>query len=80
MIGDDSLPPPPTLGVFNGRVVAIRDSGVGEVHGYCGPHVVLIPGRLMNGTKIGDEVRYEAVRRIGHGLPAVTRLLAMRLR
>jgi hypothetical protein len=75
---DSQLPPPSTLGVYYGRVVAIRESGVGEVKGYTGPHVVLIPGRLMNGTKVGDEVRYEAVRRLGHGLAAVTRLIAMR--
>jgi hypothetical protein len=75
---DESIPPPSTLGVYYGRVVAIRESGVGEVRAFTGPHTVLIPTRLMNGTKVGDEVRYEAIRRLGHGLPAVTRLIEMR--
>jgi hypothetical protein len=52
------LPPAPTLGVFNGRVVSVHTNGDGEVAGFCGPHRVVIPASLMNGTRVGDEIRY----------------------
>ena len=78
---DDWLPPQPTLGVFYGRVVAIHENGTAQVHAYTGPHVVVIPAELMNGTRVGQEVRYSVSHRdghlAGHGLPAVTRLIAM---
>lgn len=49
-----------SLGVFTGRVVTVLPNGDGEVHGYCGPHRVVVPAALMNGSRPGGEITYYA--------------------
>lgn len=49
-----------SIGVFSGRVVGVLPNGDGEVIGHAGPHRVLVPASLMNGSRPGGDITYYA--------------------
>lgn len=63
-----------SIGIFSGRVVAVLPNGDGEALGYCGPHRVLVPASLMNGSRPGGEITYHATIMPG-GTAVASRLL-----
>jgi hypothetical protein len=64
-----------SLGIFTGRLVAVHPEGDGEIQGYCGPQRVVLPAALMNGTRLGADIRYYATA-MPNGTAVAARLLS----